>query len=118
MQCKAAPHPIVFACALMFDDNNTIIIRHKFCIMPPPLLRRNVKTTSQNSNCWVLTKSSGQTGLKIRIYTSLLSFSTSGSRLQHVVKTGTNEGGTRIANIGAGLRNISLLSVKTSHLIS
>ena len=38
-----------------------------------------------------------------------------GSRLQHVVKTGTNEGGTRIANIGGRLRNISLLSVKTSH---
>lgn len=43
MQCKAAPHQIAFACALMFDDNNTIIIRHKFCIMPPPLLLKECK---------------------------------------------------------------------------
>ena len=73
-----------------------------------------VKTQSQNSTCMVLTNSSGQSGLKFRIYISLLSFSASGSRLQHVVKTGSNKA-LSIANIGAELKSISLLSVKTSH---
>ena len=85
-------------------------------MMPPAFLSdwRNVKTQSQNSTRRVLTNSSGQSGLKFRIYISLLSFSASGSRLQHVVKTGSNKA-LSIANIGAELKSISLLSVKTSH---
>ena len=75
MQCNAAPHQIAFAC---FDDNNAIIILGIiFALCRPLYCWRNIKTTSQNSNCLVLTKTSGQTGLKIRIYTSLLPFSAS-----------------------------------------
>ena len=32
---NAAPYQIAF---VSFDDNNDIIIRHDFCIIPPPLL--------------------------------------------------------------------------------
>ena len=60
---NAAPYQIAF---VSFDDNNDIIIRHDFCIIPPLYCLGNVKTTSQNSNSWVLTKSSGQSGQSVQ----------------------------------------------------
>lgn len=61
---NAAPYQIVF---VSFDDNNDIIIRHDFCIIPPPLLLGECKDNiTQNSNSWVLTKSSGQSGQSVQ----------------------------------------------------
>ena len=70
---NAAPYQIAF---VSFDDNNDIIIRHDFCIIPPLYCLGNVKTTSQNSNSGFSQNRRVSRVSQFRIFIRLFSFST------------------------------------------
>ena len=86
---NAAPYQIAF---VSFDDNNDIIIRHDFCIIPPPLLLGECKDNITKFEYLVSHKIVGSVGSVSSGFSSGSSHSArGGSRLQPEVKTGANK---------------------------